>query len=285
MYNELAYNVGAYGASPTAESEAQPTTLLQFDGFDLNTAATTDSGDRILIQKLDENGPIIDLDKFDVPRGNGIKVNGLFRRGKIIPAEGVVFADTGPELEALLDTIKKNIRKMNRNLDITRYGVTRRYPNATMIGMDKIFSGRKGSDITRCPLNLSFLVEDIATDWSYQETTQEITAAEDTVVAETEGTTESKPIIVVVFSAATDVTSLRVQIDENGADLEIFYNFTGTESVVIDCEQETVTVDGVEVEFDGQFPEMPLGTSTFRFTDDGSARTYRVTILAKNFFL
>lgn len=285
MYNELAYNAGAYGASPAAETDPQPTTLLQFDGYDLNTAATTTSGDRILIQTLDENGPIIELDKFDIPLGNGVRVNGMFRRGKIIPAEGVVFADTGAELEALLDDIKKNLRKMNRPLDITRYGVTRRYPYATMIGMDKIFKGRKGSDITRCPLSLSFFVTDVATSWEYEQETQEITAAEDTVVMDSDGTTEAKPIIIIVFSAVTGVTTLNVQIDESGSEIEIPYAFTGSEAVVIDCEEETVTINGVEVEFDGQFPEMALGTNTFRFNTDGSARTFRATILAKNYYL
>lgn len=285
MYNQLAYNEGAYGASPAAATDPQPTTLIQFDGYDLNTAASASSGDRILIQTLDENGPIIELDKFDVPLGNGVRVNGLFRRGKIIPAEGVVFADTGAELEELLDDIKKNLRKMNRPLDITRYGVTRRYPYATMIGMDKIFKGRKGSDITRCPLSLSFLVTDVATGWEYEETTQQITAAEDTVAVESGGTTESKPIIVVVFSAATGITSLNVSIDENDSEIEIPHAFAAGEALVIDCEEETLTINGVEVEFDGQFPEMELGANTFRFADDGSARTYRVTILAKDHYL
>jgi hypothetical protein len=285
MYNELAYNEGAYNASPAGSVEAVPTTLLQFDGFDLNSADTVDSGDRILIQNLDDNGPMIDLDKIEIPLGNGVKINSRWRRGKVIEAEGVLFSDTGASLETFLDTIKKNLRKINRPLDVTKYGVTRRYPNATLLNMDKLFRGRKGSDITRCPISLQFLCSDVGTAWDYEQTSGEITAAEDTIVVETGGTTETLPIIVVVFSSATGVTTLTVEIDENGQEIEIPYAFTGSEAVVIDCEEETVTINGVSVEFDGRFPEMDIGTNTFRFTTDGSARTFRATIKAKPYYL
>jgi hypothetical protein len=285
MYNELAYNAGPYNGSPTSESEAIPTTLLQFDGFDLNSSEGSTTGDRILIQNLDDSGPMIDLDKIEIPLGNGVKINSRWRRGKIIEAEGVVFSDSGSELEAFLDTIKKNLRKINKTLDVTKYGVTRRYPKTTLLNMDSLFRGRKGSDITRCPISMQFLVSDVGTDWDYEQTTDEITAAEDTITTESDGTTEALPIIIVVFSAVSGVSTLNIQIDENEQEIEIPYAFTGSEAVVIDCEEETVTVNGVEVEFSGRFPEMALGTNTFRFTTDGASRTFRATILAKNYFL
>lgn len=285
MYNELAYNEGAYNASPAGAVEAQPTTLLQFDGFDLNSSEGVTSGDRILIQNLDDNGPMIDLDKIEIPLGNGVKINSRWRRGKIIEAEGVVFSDTGAGLESFLDTIKKNLRKINKTLDVTKFGVTRRYPKSTLLNMDKLFKGRKGSDVTRCPINVQFLCTDAGMSWDYSQTSGEITAAEDTLVVESAGSTEPLPIIVIVFSAASGVTTLNVKIDENDQEIEIPYAFTGSEAVVIDCEEETVTVNGVEVEFEGRFPEMFLGTNTFRFTTDGSSRTFRVTIKAKDYYL
>lgn len=285
MYNELSYNEGAYNASPAGAVEAQPTTLLQFDGFDLNSSEGVTSGDRILIQNLDDNGPMIDLDKIEIPLGNGMKINSRWRRGKIIEAEGVVFSDTGAGLETFLDTIKKNLRGINLTLDVTKYGVTRRYPKSTLLNMDKLFKGRKGSDVTRCPINVQFLCADVGMSLDYSQTNDEITAAEDTIVVETSGSTEPLPIIVVVFSASSGVTTLNIQIDENEQEIEIPYAFTGSEAVVIDCEEETVTVNGVEVEFDGRFPEMFLGTNTFRFTTDGSSRTFRATIKAKDYYL
>lgn len=285
MYNALIYNEGQYNAPMSFPVEVQPTTLLQFDGFDLNSASSVDSGDRILIQNLDDNGPVMELDKFDVPRGDGITVNGKFRRGKMIEADGVFFADTGAELEALCDTIKKNLRKMNRPLDVTKYGVTRRYPYATFIGMDKIFNGRKGSDITRCPLRLQFLCTDIAVDWQYTSQVKNISVSEDTDTVNTTATDRVKPSFVIVINAANSMSVLNIQNETTGDEIEITRSFAAGETLIIDCEEQTVTVNGVAVDFVGKFPELEVGESVIRYTVTSTSHDFDATVKHRNGYL
>lgn len=285
MYNALIYNEGQYNAPMAFPVEAQPTTLLQFDGFDLNSAATVGSGDRILIQNLDDNGPSIELDKFDVPRGNGIVINDKSRRGKIIEAEGVFFADSGAELEALCDTIKKNLRKINRPLDVTRYGVTRRYPYATFINYERIFDGRKGTDITRCPLKLKFLCTDLAVDWQYTSQVKNVTASSDTDTITTTATDKLKPSFVIVINAANTMSVLNIQNETTGDEIEITRSFAAGEAVIIDCEEQEVTVNGVPVDFVGKFPELDVGENVIRYTTTSTSHDFDATIKHRNGYL
>lgn len=285
MYNQLIYNEGAYNGIMAFPVVTQPSTLLEFDGFDLNSAAEASSGNRILIQNLDDNGPVIDLDKFDIPRGDGVVISSKFRRGKIIEADGVIFADTGAELQAFLDEIKKNLRGINQSLYITRYGVTRHFPNSTFINYDKIFTGRKGSDITRCPITLRFLAADLGADWQYTSQVKTITAASDTDTITTTATDKVKPSFVIVISAAASMTVLNIQNETTGDEIEITAAFAAGQALIIDCEEQSVKINGVEVDFVGKFPELEVGENVIRYTVTSVSHNFAATIKHRNAFL
>lgn len=279
-YNENAYNEGAYNQEGDAPSDATaPTSLLTFDGFDCN------DGTNMIISTIKFNsGHRRDLDQFSIPRANGVRVSNLYEREKIISVYGIVKAATVTALETYIDTIKMNLRGKSKQLVTVWGGQTRLYEKATLINGDSIFD-REFFHINMIPFRLEFLCEDLSTDWDYEIWTAELTAAEETLVASGDGTSEGKPVIICVFSAASGVTSLTCEIDENEQTIGYSGAIAAGDVLIFDSEQQIVTLNGADVDFVGYFPEMPLDTNTFRFTTNGSSRTYRVTVKSKHAYL
>lgn len=280
MFNETPYNSSAYGESPLVSGAATPTSLLTFDSFDCN------DGVYMVISDIKFNsGHRRDIDQFSIPRANGVRIANVNEREKIVVADGLLKAADADALEAYIDTVKKNLRGKRQQLVTVWGGQTRLYEHATLVNMDALFSDRRFYHINIVPFRLEFLCEDFSTDFDYDQWTDEMSSAEDTLITSGDGTQEGKPVIVVVFSAASGVTSLEVSIDENGQSIGYDGAISAGDAFVFDCESQIVTLNGVEVDFTGYFPEMPLGTCTFRFTTNGASRIFRVTVKSKHAYL
>lgn len=265
---------------PSANPNLAPSALLTFDDFNC------DDGVYMKISNIQYNsGHRRDVDQFSIPRANGIRVSNVYEREKIITADGLLKAADAATLEAYIDTVKESLRRKRQQLVTVWAGQTRLYEHATLINTDTMFADRKYYHINIVPFTLQFLCEDISTEWDYDQWTGEITLSNDTVSATGDGTTEGKPVIIVVFSAASGVTSLTVSIDENDQTIGYSGALVAGDALVFDCEQEIVTLNGVDVDFTGYFPEMTLGDNTFRFVTNGSSRTFRPTVKSKHAFL
>lgn len=280
IYNESPYNAAAYNEASADAASVAPTSLLTFDGFNC------DDGTYMKISDIQYNSAHRrELDQFSVPRANGVRVPNMYEREKIITADGMLKCASKEALEAYIDTVKKNLRGHAKQLVTCWAGITRLYDRATLINAGAIFAGRQHYHINIVPFNLQFLCEDFSTDWNYTQTSGEITTAIDTVLLSGSGTTEGKPVIIVVFSAASGVTSLTIGIDENSGSIGYSGAIAAGDAFVFDCENQTVTKNGTEVDFVGYFPSMALDTNTFRFTTNGTSRTFRATIKSRNAYL
>lgn len=279
-YNTTGYNLAGYNTPVLPADAAAPSSLLTFDDFNCDDRVSM-SISKILFN----SGHVRDVDKFVIPRANGIRVSNVYNREKIIRAIGKADAASADAMETLIDEIKKNLRRPRRQLVTNWGGKTRVYEHATLINMDSMFNDREHYHIDMVPFELQFLCEEYSTNWLYDQWTKEITSEEDTVTASGDGTVEGTPVIVVVFSAASGVTELTIQIDENGNTIGYSGAISAGDAFVFDCENEIVTKNGVIVDFTGYFPEMVLGTNTFRFTTNGASRTFRPTVKSKHAFL
>lgn len=278
-FNDIGYNVGGYGESPESPN-VMPTGLLVFNGFDCN------DGVYMLITDVPdiENAPEREIDVISVPRAPGVTMVNDNTRGKIITARGVVRAADGPSLRAYIDTIKKSLRGSNGVLTVTWQGITRRYVG-TLQNTGSMFSGKLPTDINKCPFELQFLTEGLATDWDYTQTSKQITSLIDTADLSNAGTTEAESTVILVFNDAVGITSMQVSVDENGQAIKYTGTISAGDVLVFDGENQTVTLNGVEVNFSGFFPQMDVGANTFRFTATGTSLDFRATILTKNAYL
>src|SRR4028118_1894430 len=142
QYNQNQYNVGLWGGDGANIAPAYSTDLVVFDGFSLSDNVY------MVCQNLIDSAATREVLTGNVPRGNGMYVNGDYWRKKPIEVSGYIKASSKDTLDAYLDTVRKNLRKRERNLDITRrdangnVGSVRRY-TATWINPEEIFAARE----------------------------------------------------------------------------------------------------------------------------------------------
>lgn len=279
-FNLSALNESALNESPLMSGVATPTGLLVFNGFDCN------DGTYMMITAMPdiENAPEREMDVINVPRSPGVKVANSNTREKIITARGVVVAATGPLLRAYIDTMKKSLRGESGTLTVTYQGITRRYV-ATLQNMGSMFSEKLSTDINKSPFELVFLTEGISTDWNYTYYTQQITALVDTVYVVGAGTTEAPNVITVVINAATAITALQIGSDNAGGQIKYTGALVAGDVLIFDRENQQVTLNGVQVNFTGFFPDMAVGDDYLRFTASGTSIDFRATIATKNAYL
>lgn len=286
MLNTIQYNTVPYQVNQTFTSASQPTALLTFNGFDCSNGVTATTGARMNITNIDVfSGNRRDIDDVPVPLGNGVHVFNIYGRGKIIKVRGWVAHDTRAELDAYLETIKKNIREQEKVLDVTIEGVTRRYPKATLMNMGDIFSERKGNDVTVCPFEFVFQTFSSAVDWEYSSSLKSITTSPETQSISTIGNTESCPIFVLIINSASSLSKIVISSDTNGQSMTIERAFSAGEALVIDCENQTVQVNGVDVDFTGKFIDLEPDSNTIRYVITSSSHDISATIKHRNAYI
>ncbi len=275
-YNERQYNGGLI-------SEVLSTDLIVFDGFSIS-----DNSAMICTDLLD-SGPTREIIGGRVPRDDGEYVNADYWREKTIVAQGIVVRSTSTLLEAYLDTIRKNLRAREANLDITRNGVVRRYV-ATLEGMDQLFGERERYHVTICPWKASFLCKTpFAKARSYTNTTENTSTSPHTITIENAGTYKAKAVVYVIFSAASSVTAVNLKrYDSEGTlveEIEYASSVSAGDILEFDGENRTVKKNGTQVAYTGSFLFADPGSSLFKLTVTGTSFTADYTVKLKDTYL
>jgi hypothetical protein len=283
QYNSSLYNTGEYNGGPNI-TPVHSTDLAVFDGFSLADGTT------MICEKVIDSAATREVNEGNIPRGNGMYVNGAYWRKKPIEVKGIVKAESKTALEAALDMIRKNLRRQERDLDITRTDEdgnvisVRRY-TATWINPEETFADREYYHITFCPFIVRFTCHyPFGRDRSYTETALSITSSPTNQQVYHAGTVESEPVIFMVFDVATSVTVVNVKrLDPaTGVTLEeIEYSGTVAAGDVLefDSERKRVRKNGVEVRYLGSFLTLDVGSSLLQFNING---TFSVLTTTKN---
>lgn len=251
-----------------------------------NENSGTATGARVLLKNLDfESGPSRRVEQSDVARGNGVNVSDVFETDWTIKAEGTIFHDSYAELNAYLETIKKDLLSQDFIVDIVRSGVLRRFPNCTVTNFGKMFSSRESYDITRCPFKLEFVNEGRAVDFAYTSQVATLTTSPDTDSVTTSGNAAAKGIFILVVNAANSVSEIAIENETNGHKMTITRSFSAGEALVIDGEAMSVQVNGTEVDFTGQFIELEPGENIIRYTVTSTSHTIDATIKHRNAYV
>jgi len=93
------------------------------------------------------------------------------------------------------------------------------------------------------------------------------------------GTYYALPTITVHIDAETNMTAIRLTNNTTLDWIEVARSFSAGEDLIIDCENETVRVGGVNVDFDGVFTRFDVGTNSFDLlVTDSGAKQYDLLI-------
>lgn len=84
------------------------------------------------------------------------------------------------------------------------------------------------------------------------------------------------PIITITLTAITGGTDKTITVGNpaTGQQISIFGTWVNNDVIVIDCQNKTVKVNGVDVDFDGAIPEWQPGAGTMSYSDDLTTRVH-----------
>lgn len=278
-YNLKQYHDQLYGAEGSLISVLS-TDLLVFEGFSLSDLTSTTTTDLL------DSTPTRELSQGKVPRDDGKNYYADYWRDKRIEARGLVEAATQLALDQYLDTIRKNLRKPNGNLDVTRPGMdTRRYI-ATLDNPETLFADRERTHITICPFHAIFTcLSPFGEDIDYTAQSVSVTASPQVDAITNGGTIEAKPVFVFAVNAANTVTVLNIQNDTTGDEIEYSGTVAAGDVFVFDSENLQVLKNSVAVDYTGVFPKLDVGSNVLRFTVTGTSFDIRVTTKMKRRWL
>jgi phage-related protein len=270
MIDYSAINESPIGQSPLPLSVSQDS--IAFDGYGLQNQII-----RTTYVDTDDLGRI-DLSTFDFPRDDGGGVLSKYYRWRQIKLKVLVTTDTAANLNAKLDEMKRFLSDTEWNLDIAVNGETRRI-RATVTGLK---FDRKGYNLTfiqgditltavdaffRAKTDQSWLFEGRWTDFW-----EEISNA---------WSADADPRFYFIFWSGSSATNL--QISSGTRTISVSRTFSAWDILVIDCDQKTVTHNGISVDYSGMFPVFSPGSNPFHTVITGTATMDLTAIVAKNY--
>jgi len=274
---------------------------VKYDSNDLQTAsnaAKTIITRDILEKHIGEK--IINL-KQDTIR-DGFDVVDVQYTNKMITLNGWLISNTATALRTWADEFKGYLRPNEKNLDVETYGgsgVYRRY----VCSCSSLSIPEEHWQTTQVPYSCEFLCQPFgkatSTTTINLNSGGNITATPHnenvsitgtykckptitiTVVSETDlnnenvsitGTYKCKPTITITVVSETDLTAIKFENDTNDDWIQVSRSFAAAEVLVIDCDNETVKVDGTAIDFTGIFPKLDPSTNALvlEVTDSGA---------------
>lgn len=193
---------------------------------------------------------------------------------KSIKITGTIVGSTPSDLDARLDSFRAILSAKDKNLDITTNGVARRF-TATVNTISITISQNK----KYATFSIEFIC--IIPFGSDTSTTTALTAAGRTLNSYTDNYTflGSAPVqlpkVTITLTAVSATGSQQMYWGNSGTGQSIIItrNWTTGDVVVIDCDQRTVTVNGVPVDYAGAFPEFVPGGGSMIYGDTFNSRT------------
>lgn len=253
---------------------------INFDNFGLQNAS-------VISQQIEvSSAPQRELRRFRTPRGDGGGWQGEYMRERIVRVSGILKKSTASELETFIDLFKRRMTKAEGNLDIKVNGTMRRCV-ATLQNTDAMFKRRQGHHVTICPFDLDFVTLDpMFKDFDYTaQTNFNLTNLAWSESVENLGTYRAPAVLVILVDAANAITGCNFRNNTNGEEIEITETISAGDIIVFDSEQNSVTLNGTEVEYNGRFPYLEYGANSYTITLTGTSATYTPTLKFKKHYL
>lgn len=260
-------------------------TASDYDAIEFNGYSLQDS-DHISSQIDAWSTPSRELVTFDIPRANGAGLNGDYFRKREVVVSGIIQKATGELLTAELDAFKKAMTASEGYLTLKVNDEVRRIV-ATLQNPEEMFKRREGYHVSFTPFDLNFLaLEPMFHGIDYSSLTfEDISALDYPVEVEVFGTYRADPVFISILQEATSVTAFTLTNTTNGDEMTITANLSAGDVIIIDSENKSVTINGVEVDYDGVFPEMEIGTNSFSLTFTGTSVEHTSTIKYRKTYL
>lgn len=252
---------------------SQITYPVKFNNIDLSTI------DGLTVLATNPyNPPKRKLNIETLVRTNKSKINTGFYTEKEITIRVGITRNTRPLVEQSVDALMAILQGREKDLVVLQSSALRRYvctlsdavvrsAGGSYIEIDLVFvcSDRHGYDLAYVKL----LDATGRTLYNYTDTLTFEGSASDQV-----------PVITAFLSALSGNTTNEVTIKNvtTGLGISVSRGWTAGDRLVIDVQNKTVQVNGVDVDFTGFFPEFAPGVGYLNYQDDFSSRTLALSV-------
>lgn len=278
MLNTSLLNTTLLNGLPNPTLFELPDEDIRFNDFGLQNLEI------FMDQPIYENAPIRDLQTFKKPTRHGRLISSDFYDVKEIILRGTLKKNSETELDNLIDDMKEALTVQSGNLDIRRGdNIYRRFVSTcTEMG----FQRNNNFNIHWCPVTLRFqCLVPFGTDLNYSGNTYDVGILEYTQSEFNTGTIDSEPIFVFIVDSASGVSKINLKNDTTGQEIEATTSIEDNDILIINAETLTVTKNGSQIKFNGNFPTFIVGENTFTVTLTGTSISYALTVAHLNSYL
>lgn len=248
-------------------------TAISFGGVSLQTA-------NILTQDIEHAGASAKrAQTYSLSHANASRIPFVEYPNKPITISGTIIGSSISDCDSQIDTFNAALLTQNGNLDIGYISGTRRYiATATNINVSR-------------PNGLAYANFSV-TFTCTQAFGQDVTAT--TAVSATGRTSNTYsdsytflgtgpfqlPVFTVTFTANAGSGNQSVSVGNasTGQVIMVTRVWSSTDVLIIDCNQNTVTVNGIATDFSGAFPMFPPGAQTLYYLDTFTSRTFNYNV-------
>lgn len=252
---------------------SNPGTAISYNGNSLQT-------NNILVDTITHQDlPTIQAKQYQLAHANQSAIPYLAYPSRVITVSGTVIGSSVVDCDAQLDTFKSYLVGVDQELQIAYDNSTRQY----------IATPTK-TTITR-PGGLTFAKFSVEFTCNYpfgQDTTstQILSATGRTLNSYTDsytfgGTAPFQlPIVTITLTSVTDTTGGAISWGNgnSGQSITVSRTWANSDQLVIDCTQNTVTVNSTASDFTGAFPFFAPGSGSMVYNDTLTSRTFSILI-------
>jgi len=269
MYNSFLYNESLYNGTYQVSGVLTSSENISFNGYGLQNSS-------IVTSNLDFEDIQRDFETSAIPNGDGMIANADHWRLKRITMTGILTQTTRALLDTLIDEFKKQVSVQNKNLDIIMGDGTKRrwYCTATTIEVDR----SKHYQITFANFRLVFdCLVPFGENTGHSVTDFSVTDLVFSENIENVGNASSAPVWIILVTVATSITKINITNNTTEEQIELTTAVSAGDVIIFDSEREEVLKNGVEVDFDGVFPQLDPGTNSYTITATGTSIEYELT--------
>lgn len=180
------------------------------------------------------------------------------------------------EAEEVLTDLKSYLRPVSKTLIVLQGGLEVIYKDSTLNEVNMSWYSNK------IILTLVFQVSDPI---GYEDATTtllntNVTNSAASNAVDVEGSFDIEPRIILDYASITGGTgqSLTVKNEETGQGITLTGNFATDDTIEINSAEKTVTMNGANIDFSGQFPVFPPNAGIFGYVDTFTTRSVDIIV-------
>jgi phage-related protein len=180
------------------------------------------------------------------------------------------------ETETVMRNLKVLLRPINQELKVSQAETDTIYKSATLNGISYTWVSNKAI------ITLTFIASDPI---AYEDDIRtllniNVTSSTNVTSINNEGSFDAQPIISLSYNSVTSGTSqsLSIRNEETGQGITLNGNFATSDTIEINSADQTIVMNGANIDFSGQFPTFPPGTGAFGYSDTFSGRDVDISV-------